>query len=166
MLDPDSLNPDPKHSLHVFIPDIRHKQTVTYPGKLIWTLSSVKKLLRPHEKFSMFRRVWQDGPARPGGHTRGHGAADHIHHEGGKATLNARTSILAAANPINGKYDRNIHLSAPIMSRWGDIKSPFFKSSSKCFGPGSALIWLFWFRIPIGKADPDPGSRKLTNVNK
>jgi DNA replication licensing factor MCM6 len=42
---------------------------------------------------------------------------------GVKTTLNARTSILAAANPINGKYDRskslkqNIQLSAPIMSR-------------------------------------------------
>lgn len=43
---------------------------------------------------------------------------------GVRATLNARTSILAAANPINGRYDRskslqqNIHLSAPIMSRF------------------------------------------------
>ncbi|KAI6065359.1 DNA replication licensing factor MCM6 [Aix galericulata] len=42
---------------------------------------------------------------------------------GVKATLNARTSILAAANPIGGRYDRskslkqNINLSAPIMSR-------------------------------------------------
>jgi len=50
---------------------------------------------------------------------------------GVKATLNARTSILAAANPINGKYDRskslkqNIQLSAPIMSRWGDKYSLF-----------------------------------------
>ena len=41
-----------------------------------------------------------------------------------KATLNARTSILAAANPINGRYDRskslkqNIQMSAPIMSRF------------------------------------------------
>lgn len=41
-----------------------------------------------------------------------------------RATLNARTSILAAANPINGKYDRckslryNINMSAPIMSRF------------------------------------------------
>lgn len=41
-----------------------------------------------------------------------------------KATLNARASILAAANPINGKYDRckslryNINMSAPIMSRF------------------------------------------------
>jgi len=43
---------------------------------------------------------------------------------GVKATLNARTSILAAANPINGRYDRskslkqNIQMSAPIMSRF------------------------------------------------
>jgi len=41
-----------------------------------------------------------------------------------KATLNARTSILAAANPIAGRYDRckslryNINMSAPIMSRF------------------------------------------------
>lgn len=41
-----------------------------------------------------------------------------------QATLNARTSILAAANPIYGRYDKskplrqNIALSAPIMSRF------------------------------------------------
>ena len=41
-----------------------------------------------------------------------------------QATLNARTSILAAANPIGGRYDRkktlrqNIAMSAPIMSRF------------------------------------------------
>ncbi|KAG0416459.1 DNA replication licensing factor MCM6, partial [Dictyocoela roeselum] len=40
------------------------------------------------------------------------------------ATLNARCSILAAANPVSGRYDRrktlrqNINLSAPIMSRF------------------------------------------------
>jgi len=40
------------------------------------------------------------------------------------ATLNARTSILAAANPIFGRYDktknlqRNIAISPPIMSRF------------------------------------------------
>ncbi|KAF8138922.1 MCM2/3/5 family-domain-containing protein [Boletus edulis] len=40
------------------------------------------------------------------------------------ATLNARTSILAAANPIGGRYDRkktlraNLAMSAPIMSRF------------------------------------------------
>jgi DNA replication licensing factor MCM6 len=41
-----------------------------------------------------------------------------------QATLNARTSILAAANPISGRYNRkiglraNINMSAPIMSRF------------------------------------------------
>ena len=40
------------------------------------------------------------------------------------ATLNARASILAAANPINGRYDRsrslrfNVDISAPLMSRF------------------------------------------------
>lgn len=40
------------------------------------------------------------------------------------ATLNARASILAAANPIGGRYDRskslkaNISLTAPLMSRF------------------------------------------------
>lgn len=43
---------------------------------------------------------------------------------GVKATLNARTSVLAAANPISGRYDKtkslqqNIQMSAPIMSRF------------------------------------------------
>ena len=41
-----------------------------------------------------------------------------------KATLNARASILAAANPIGGRYDRtkslkqNVMMTAPIMSRF------------------------------------------------
>lgn len=41
-----------------------------------------------------------------------------------KATLNARASILAAANPIGGRYDRtrslkqNVNMTAPIMSRF------------------------------------------------
>eukprot|EP00937_MAST-01D_sp_MAST-1D-sp2_P004520 g4520.t1 len=41
-----------------------------------------------------------------------------------QATLNARTSILAAANPVYGRYDRsktlkgNLDISAPIMSRF------------------------------------------------
>lgn len=40
------------------------------------------------------------------------------------ATLNARSSILAAANPLRGRYDRtrslkwNVEISAPIMSRF------------------------------------------------
>ncbi|XP_031836798.1 minichromosome maintenance 6 [Nomia melanderi] len=43
---------------------------------------------------------------------------------GVRATLNARTSILAAANPVGGRYDRkkslqqNVQLTAPIMSRF------------------------------------------------
>ena len=43
---------------------------------------------------------------------------------GVQATLNARTSILAAANPVFGRYDRskplkaNVSISAPIMSRF------------------------------------------------
>lgn len=43
---------------------------------------------------------------------------------GVKATLNARCSILAAANPINGHYERNkslrlnVELTAPILSRF------------------------------------------------
>ncbi|RPA76120.1 putative DNA replication licensing factor Mcm6 [Ascobolus immersus RN42] len=41
-----------------------------------------------------------------------------------QATLNARTSILAAANPVQGRYNRkmglraNVNMSAPIMSRF------------------------------------------------
>ena len=41
-----------------------------------------------------------------------------------QATLNARTSILAAANPVGGRYNRkmtlraNLNMSAPIMSRF------------------------------------------------
>lgn len=41
-----------------------------------------------------------------------------------QATLNARTSILAAANPIYGRYDKskslryNLNISAPILSRF------------------------------------------------
>ena len=41
-----------------------------------------------------------------------------------QATLNARTSILAAANPVGGRYDRkktlkaNVNMSPPIMSRF------------------------------------------------
>ncbi|CAI4230311.1 unnamed protein product [Auanema sp. JU1783] len=43
---------------------------------------------------------------------------------GVKATLNARASILAAANPVGGRYDRsrplkhNVQMTAPIMSRF------------------------------------------------
>ena len=48
---------------------------------------------------------------------------------GGKATLNARASILAAANPIGGRYEKskplrhNIDMPAPLMSRF-DLLRP------------------------------------------
>ncbi|KAJ3172881.1 MCM DNA helicase complex subunit mcm6 [Geranomyces variabilis] len=51
-----------------------------------------------------------------------------------QATLNARTSILAAANPVHGRYDKkltlkqNINMSPPIMSRF-DI---FFVILDEC----------------------------------
>ena len=43
---------------------------------------------------------------------------------GVQATLNARTSVLAAANPLFGRYDKsknlkqNLNISPPIMSRF------------------------------------------------
>ena len=61
---------------------------------------------------------------------------------GVKATLNARTSILAAANPIGGRYDRakslkmNINLTAPIMSRF-DL---FFIIVDEC----NEVVRLVW----------------------
>lgn len=64
----------------------------------------------------------------------------HFHHFS-KATLNARTSILAAANPIGGRYDRskalrqNIAMSAPIMSRF-DL---FFILVDECNEVGGAV---------------------------
>ena len=80
---------------------------------------------------------------------------------GVKATLNARTSILAAANPIGGRYDRtkslkmNINLSAPIMSRF-DL---FFIIVDECnevstkIGPSKLKFWLkellLTFRIKL-----------------
>lgn len=57
-----------------------------------------------------------------------------------RATLNARTSILAAANPVNGRYDRtkslhqNVALTAPIMSRF-DL---FFVMIDECNEVGCA----------------------------
>lgn len=47
---------------------------------------------------------------------------------GVQATLNARTAILAAANPIGGRYDRskplryNVGLPPAILSRWQSCK--------------------------------------------
>lgn len=67
---------------------------------------------------------------------------------GVKATLNARTSILAAANPIGGRYDRskslrhNIGLSAPIISRF-DL---FFVLIDEC-NDVSSLVFVLLTRL-------------------
>ncbi|KAA8906678.1 hypothetical protein TRICI_005101 [Trichomonascus ciferrii] len=59
-----------------------------------------------------------------------------------QATLNARASILAAANPIGGRYNRrtslraNINMSAPIMSRF-DL---FFVVLDECNEQGDAAL--------------------------
>lgn len=66
---------------------------------------------------------------------------------GVKATLNARTSILAAANPIGGRYDRsrslrqNIGMSAPLMSRF-DL---FFVLVDECNDVRSSVVIVFSF---------------------
>lgn len=63
---------------------------------------------------------------------------------GVRATLNSRTSILAAANPIGGRYDRtkslkqNINMSAPIMSRF-DL---FFILVDECNEVTAFLIYF------------------------
>jgi hypothetical protein len=70
---------------------------------------------------------------------------------GVKATLNARTSILAAANPINGRYDRtkslkqNVQMTAPIMSRDRFHKTPFRpKYFSAKYPPKTTFVNLLW----------------------
>lgn len=70
---------------------------------------------------------------------------------GVRATLNARTSILAAANPVGGQYDRskslqrNVSLSAPIMSRF-DL---FFVLVDECNDVILASIFLESFHRKI-----------------
>uniref|UniRef100_A0A7S3EM23 DNA replication licensing factor MCM6 n=1 Tax=Rhodosorus marinus TaxID=101924 RepID=A0A7S3EM23_9RHOD len=62
-----------------------------------------------------------------------------------QATLNARASILAAANPIGGRYDRaktlkqNLMMSAPIMSRF-DL---FFVILDRCEQSTDELVARF-----------------------
>ena len=64
-----------------------------------------------------------------------------------QATLNARTSVLAAANPIGGRYDRskslrqNITMTAPIMSRF-DL---FFILVDECNEVIVCWCRYFWF---------------------
>jgi DNA replication licensing factor MCM6 len=68
-----------------------------------------------------------------------------------QATLNARTAILAAANPLYGRYDTsktlraNVQISAPIMSRF-DL---FFVVLDEC-DEVSHSFWQLW-RVTFSK---------------
>ena len=72
-----------------------------------------------------------------------------------QATLNARTSILAAANPLYGRYDRsktlkaNVQISAPIMSRF-DL---FFVVLDECDETADFNIAQHIIRVHQNKAE-------------
>ncbi|CAN0262555.1 unnamed protein product, partial [Discosporangium mesarthrocarpum] len=72
-----------------------------------------------------------------------------------QATLNARTSILAAANPLHGRYDRsktlkaNVQISAPIMSRF-DL---FFVVLDECDETADFNIAQHIIRVHQNKAE-------------
>lgn len=59
-----------------------------------------------------------------------------------QATLNARTSILAAANPINGRYDRSKTLR--VRKRWMGQMSP------------GISVDLWWYAVPIAPISSSP----------
>ncbi|CDF34504.1 DNA replication licensing factor MCM6 [Chondrus crispus] len=75
-----------------------------------------------------------------------------------QATLNARTSILAAANPVAGRYDRsrtlkqNLTMSAPIMSRF-DL---FFVVLDECEESSDYNVARFIISIHKGGATSQP----------
>lgn len=75
-----------------------------------------------------------------------------------QATLNARTSILAAANPVAGRYDRsrtlkqNLTMSAPIMSRF-DL---FFVVLDECEESSDYNVARFIISIHKGGAATQP----------
>ncbi|KAJ8307403.1 hypothetical protein KUTeg_015487 [Tegillarca granosa] len=82
---------------------------------------------------------------------------------GVKATLNARTSILAAANPIGGRYDRtkslkqNITLTAPIM-RIVDLHSRMDESVDRFYSVEDITRYLTFarqFKPKISKDSQD-----------
>lgn len=62
--------------------------------------------------------------------------------------MNARTSILAAANPIDGRYNRskslkqNVNMSAPIMSRF-DLFFILVDECNEVNQSTTLLIFLF-----------------------
>ncbi|CAM9248993.1 unnamed protein product, partial [Phaeothamnion confervicola] len=72
-----------------------------------------------------------------------------------QATLNARTSILAAANPLFGRYDRsktlkaNVQISAPIMSRF-DL---FFVVLDECEEAADYAIAQHILRVHQGRRE-------------
>ncbi len=69
----------------------------------------------------------------------------------GSATLGFLPRLLASSRKYDiGSVNRNIHCSV-----WLCV----------C-GSGSALSWLSWRWIGIANADPDPGAKKFTNINK
>ncbi|CAN0280353.1 unnamed protein product, partial [Ectocarpus sp. 8 AP-2014] len=80
-----------------------------------------------------------------------------------QATLNARTSILAAANPLYGRYDRsktlkaNVQISAPIMSRF-DL---FFVVLDECDETADFNIAQHIIRVHQNKAEVQYGLRAL-----
>lgn len=75
-----------------------------------------------------------------------------------QATLNARTSILAAANPVAGRYDRsrtlkqNLTMSAPIMSRF-DL---FFVVLDECEEGSDYNVARFIISVHRGGASARP----------
>lgn len=75
-----------------------------------------------------------------------------------QATLNARTSILAAANPVAGRYDRsrtlkqNLTMSAPIMSRF-DL---FFVVLDECEETSDFNVARFIISVHRGGATARP----------
>ncbi|RWS31530.1 zygotic DNA replication licensing factor mcm6-B-like protein [Leptotrombidium deliense] len=82
---------------------------------------------------------------------------------GVKATLNARTSILAAANPIGGHYDKtkslrnNLSLSVPIMSRF-DL---FFVLLDEC---NEIIDYAIARRIVEMRTDADIDARESDQI--
>lgn len=74
-----------------------------------------------------------------------------------QATLNARASILAAANPIYGRYDRtktlkaNVALSAPILSRF-DL---FFVVLDECNPDADRRVARHILRVHRCREDED-----------
>jgi len=77
-----------------------------------------------------------------------------------QATLNARASILAAANPIYGRYDRtkslrfNVDISPPIMSRF-DIFFVIFDEKNDDDDFNMALHIVNMHRLKEGAVNPE-----------